>query len=119
MSLHGDGFIVTRQEAEHLGLGKRRGLENHIREYRNGRDLTARPRGVMVIDLLGLESEDVRRRFPEVYQHVIAEVKEKIVTNKKGEREYVGRDWNNRNSYREQWWIFGEPRRELRPALRD
>jgi hypothetical protein len=37
MSLHGAGFIVTPQEAAHLGLGRRRGLEKHIREYRNGR----------------------------------------------------------------------------------
>ena len=27
VKLHGDGFIVTRQEAEHLGLGKRPGLD--------------------------------------------------------------------------------------------
>jgi hypothetical protein len=28
------------------------------------------------------------------------------------------RDGNNRSSYRELWWVFGEPRRELRPALK-
>jgi hypothetical protein len=27
------------------------------------------------------------------------------------------RDTNNRASYRENWWIFGEPRKDLRPAL--
>lgn len=117
VKLHGDGFIVTREEAEHLGLGKREYLEKHIREYRNGRDLTARPRNVLVIDLFGLTAEDVRRRFPEVYQHVKSEVKEKIIINKKGEQEFVGRNWNNRQTYRDLWWIFGEPRRELRPAL--
>ena len=53
-----------------LGLGKRPGLENHIRPYRNGRDLTGKPRGVMVIDLFGLEADEVRQSFPEVYQHV-------------------------------------------------
>jgi hypothetical protein len=36
-----------------LGLGKTPGLEKIIRPYRNGRDLTARPRGVNVIDLDG------------------------------------------------------------------
>ena len=49
--MHGAGFIVTPAEAEHLGLGRQPGLERHIRMYRNGRDLTAHPRGVMVIDL--------------------------------------------------------------------
>jgi hypothetical protein len=117
VKLHGDGFMVTPQEAEHLGLGKRQGLEKYVREYRNGRDLTSRPRGVLVIDLFGLPADEVRRRFPEIYQHVKAEVKEKVVINKKGEKEFVGRDWNNREAYRDHWWIFGEPRRELRPAL--
>jgi len=71
----------------------------------------------MVIDLFGLSDTEVRQRFPEVYQHVVLEVKEKIEINKKGEKEYVGRDWNNRQSYKDKWWIFGEPRDEIRPAL--
>lgn len=104
VSLHGSGFIVTAAEAEHLGLAKRPGLERRIRPYRNGRDLTGRSRGVFVIDLLGLEEEQVRRQFPEVYQHLLISVKPE-------------RDRNNRATYRDNWWIFGEPRRELRPAL--
>jgi hypothetical protein len=104
VKLHGSGFIVTPEVAEHLGLGKRAGLEGHIRRYRNGRDLTARPRGVMVIDLFGLEIVDVRRNFPEVYQYLLEAVK-------------LERDSNNRATYRDNWWIFGEPRREMRPAL--
>jgi hypothetical protein len=85
-------------------LSKREGLENHIREYRNGRDLASHARGVMVIDLFGLNPEEIRQRFPEVYQHVASTVKPE-------------RDVNNRESYRLNWWIFGEPRKELRPAL--
>ncbi|HEY5306641.1 MAG TPA: type IIL restriction-modification enzyme MmeI [Pseudolabrys sp.] len=117
VKLHGDGFIVTREGAEHLGLGKRPGLEKHIREYRNGRDLTARPRGVMVIDLFGLESEQVRQKFPEVYQHVKGQVKERIEIDDEGKKKFIGRDWNSRETYKINWWIFGEPRSELRPAL--
>jgi hypothetical protein len=113
VKLHGDGFIVTPSLAGHLGLGKRPGLENHIRPYRNGRDLTRRPRGVMVIDLFGLGADEVRQRFPEVYQHVLQTVKE----SKDREGKPNGRDVNNRESYRSNWWIFGEPRRDLRPAL--
>jgi hypothetical protein len=104
VKLHGAGFIVTPQEAELLGLGRRPDLERHIRAYRNGRDLTAHPRGVMVIDLFGLTAEAVRRGYPEVYQHLVEAVKPE-------------RDANSRASYRDNWWIFGEPRRELRPAL--
>jgi hypothetical protein len=104
VKLHGAGFIVTRAEAEALGLGRRPGLERHIRAYRNGRDLTDRSRGVMVIDLFGLEAADVRQRYPEVYQHLLTTVKPE-------------RDRNSRSTYRTQWTIFGEPRRELRGFL--
>jgi len=113
VKLHGDGFIVTPAEAALLGLGRRRGLENHIRLYRNGRDLMGTSREVMVIDLFGLEADEVRKRFPEVYQHVLETVKE--CKDEHGRPN--GRDVNNRESYRLNWWIFGEPRRELRPAL--
>lgn len=102
--LHGAGFIVTPEKAKALGLGTIPGLDKHIRDYRNGRDLTARPRGVMVIDLFGLEAEDVRQKFPAVYQHVLAEVKPE-------------RDTNNRETRKLNWWIFGEPISTFRPAL--
>jgi SAM-dependent methyltransferase len=105
VKLHGAGFIITRQEAEHLGLKRRAGLERHIRPYRNGRDLTTHSRDVLVIDLFGLDIEQVRHRFPETYQHVLARVKPE-------------RDANNRTTYRTNWWLFGEPRSELRPALK-
>ncbi|QXI66201.1 hypothetical protein CP157_03993 (plasmid) [Paracoccus marcusii] len=104
MQLIGSGFIVTPTEAQALGLGTVPGLEAHIRTYRNGRDLTATPRGVMVIDLFGLSEGEARNNFPNVYQHVMDNVKPE-------------RDQNNRDSYKRNWWIHGEPRRDLRPAL--
>ena len=102
--LHGAGFIVTPEEATQLGLGRIQGLEKHIRQYRNGRDLTSSPRNVMVIDLFGLSIEEVRTQYPEVYQWVFERVKPE-------------RDHNNRPSRRENWWIFGEPISTFRPAL--
>jgi hypothetical protein len=94
VKLHGAGFILTPQEAEHLGLGSRQGLEKHIRNYRNGRDLASRPRGVMVIDLDGLQIDEVRNRFPEIYQHLVVRVKPE-------------RDNNNEEYRRLNWWLFG------------
>lgn len=105
VSLHGSGFIVTPEEAQALGLGRISGLEQHIRPYLNGRDLTGSSRNVMVIDLFGLSAEQVQRRFPEVYQRVYDLVKPE-------------RDQNRRASYSEKWWIFGEPRSGFRPALK-
>ena len=104
VSLHGSGFIVTPDKAKTLGLGKIDGLENHIREYRNGRDIAQRPRGVMVIDLFGLSSRQVSDRYGAVYQHVLEEVKPE-------------RDLNNRATYRNNWWVFGEARSDMRPWI--
>ena len=55
VKLHGAGFIISRERAKSLGLGTIKDADRHIREYRNGRDLTASPRGVLVIDLFGLK----------------------------------------------------------------
>jgi len=106
VQLIGSGFIVTPDQAKELGLGRIEGLEKHIREYRNGRDLTQKPRNVMVIDLFGLSSDEVLGQFPEVYQWVSERVKPE-------------RDQNNRAFYRDHWWIFGEPRKELRSTLQN
>ena len=104
MKLHGAGFIVSPATAAALGLGRAPGLAAHIRPYLNGRDMNGRSRGMMVIDLFGLTEAEVRQRFPAVCQHVLLHVKPE-------------RDQNARGSYRDAWWIFGEPRRDLRPAL--
>ena len=58
----------------------------------------------MVIDLFGLTDAEVRTTYPEVYQHVLESVKPE-------------RGANRRETYRSNWWVFGEPRRDLRPAL--
>jgi hypothetical protein len=104
VKLHGAGFIVTPAEAVHLGLGKREGLEKHIRPYRNGRDLLQRSRDVMVIDLFGLDEKEVRQRFPEVYQHVQTTVK-------------PDRDDNRRDYRRLNWWLFGENNPLMRKSI--
>lgn len=99
--LAGSGFIVTPEEAKSLGLGYVAGLEKHIRAYRNGRDLSQTPRGSLVIDLFGLSTDDVRERFPAIYQWVLEKVKPE-------------RDQNNRPKLKRDWWIFGEPRKNFR-----
>ncbi len=104
MMLFGAGFIVSPSEAAHLGLGKRQGLEQHIRPYLNGRDLLQRSRGAMVIDFFGLTEAETRHKFPEAYQHILHKVKPE-------------RDANRDRDLRERWWQFGRPRTEIRPAL--
>ena len=111
MALHGAGFIITPEQARQLGLGRRAGLEQHIRHYRNGRDLTAHPRNVMVIDLFGLEADEVRKRYPEVYQHLLETVK------MSRQKQFDKSSTKDAEAYLEKWWLFGKPRQELRPAL--
>ncbi|MBP7395134.1 MAG: class I SAM-dependent DNA methyltransferase, partial [Zoogloea sp.] len=94
--LAGAGFIVTPDEAAKLQPCDR------IRSYRNGKDLTDKPRGAMLIDLYGLSSEAVRRQYPATYQWILERVKPE-------------RDANRDAGFRENWWLFGRPR----PALRE
>jgi hypothetical protein len=115
VKLHGRGFAVSLHEAEALGLGRRDGLGQHIRPYRNGRDLTGRTpdevRGKMVIDLFGLSESEVRQRFPEVYQHLLRSVKPD--RDRQAERSPTA----DARAYAENWWVFGKPRPLLREAL--
>ena len=96
--LHGAGFIVTPDEAAKLQPCDR------IHPYRNGRDLADKPRGVSVIDLYGLTADEARSRYPATYQWVLERVKPE-------------RDQNNRATYRDNWWLFGEARKDLRAML--
>lgn len=104
VQLYGNGFIVSQEVAEALGLGTVPGLEQHIRPYMNGDDLTDRTRGALVIDCFGLSETELRDRFPAVYQHLLVRVK-------------PGRDANRRPSIRDKWWRFGWERPGLRRLL--
>ena len=102
--LDGSGFIVTAHEAAALGLGRVKGLERHIRQCLNGKDVAAKARGVMVIDLHGLSAQDVRDRYPEVYHWVLTRVK-------------PGRDQNRQKYRRDNWWLFAGTNAVLRDGL--
>jgi len=104
MMLVGMGFLVTPERAAELGLGKIKGLENYLLDYRHGRDLAGRPRNLKVIDLYPLTSEESAKQFPAVYQHVLTHVKPE-------------RDNNRRDYRRNKWWWFGETYPETRKLL--
>jgi hypothetical protein len=104
MMINGAGFIITQDQAKQLGLGRVPDVEKHIRPYRNGRDLTGTPRMVMIIDLYGLSIDEVRARFPEIYNWIVERVKPE-------------RDQNKDRAFREKWWLFGRSRPDLRLAL--
>jgi hypothetical protein len=104
VQLMGDGFILTPQQASQLGFAPDNNLSEVVKPYLHNRDIKSRPRGVMVTDLYDLPEGEVRRRFPTLYQWVLERVK-------------PVREANARPTYKEKWWIFGEPRAFLRPAI--
>ena len=104
VKLHGGGFILEPQQFKRLEKSETN--KKIVFEYRNGRDLTNRPRGVKVIDLFGHNIELVRDNSPEIYQHILENVK-------------PSREQNNREHYRKYWYLFGEPRANIRPLLKN
>ena len=104
VKLHSNGFLISATEAQRLGLGNIPELGQHIRPFLNGKDINQQSREVFAIDFFGLSESEVRQRFPAAFQHLLHYVKPE-------------RDQNARATYRNAWWVFGEPRRELRPAL--
>ena len=102
MNLVGKGFRITLDEVRSLGFDPKR-LPPVIRPYLNARELAQRPEDRFVIDLYGLTAEDARDQYPTLYQWLLDRVKPE-------------RDENKRASYRDRWWIFGEPRGKLRWA---
>ncbi|MDA8261017.1 MAG: class I SAM-dependent DNA methyltransferase [Betaproteobacteria bacterium] len=98
VQLFGAGFIVSPEDAARLEA------DAPIKPYRNGRDLTERPRGVSVIDLYGHDADEMRRRWPATYQWVLERVKPE-------------RDHNNREVRKRNWWLFGETNPKLRRQL--
>ena len=101
---HGEGMIVTEEQAIALGLHRVRGLESRLRPYRNGRDLTQISRGLRVIDMFGLSAKQVREQFPEIYQWLVERVK-------------PDRDQNTDRDLREKWWLHRRNNEDLRRSI--
>ena len=102
MNLVGKGFRLEEADVRALGYDPA-ALPDVIKPYLKGRAfLQGGDRG-FVIDLFGFTEERARREHPALYQWLLDRVKPE-------------RDLNNRASYREKWWMFGEPRGKLRGA---
>ncbi len=109
VKLHGAGFIVTPEQAAALGLGRVPGLDRYIRPYLNGRDLTQRTRGAMVIDFFGLDEQEVRQKFGAAWQYLRSHVFD--------QRNALADRGTDTAAYARLWWLHGKPRPELRRAL--
>ena len=101
MNLVGEGFRLSTEQADALGYTEGATI---IRRYQKGRELVQGGQCRLVIDAFGFTDEELRQRFPAVYQHLLIHVKPE-------------RDHNNRASRKKNWWLFGEPVGKLRAAL--
>lgn len=101
-TLVGQGFVLNSEEAETL-LNMSSSHAEVIRPYIKGRELTARAKGLKVIDFR-LWEEEKAREYPVLYDIVRARVK-------------PHRDTNNDPPVRANWWRFGRSREDLRNAL--
>lgn len=98
VTLLGSGFWINRRDPlvslEPLAM----------KPLRNGKDLTSTSRDLLCIDLFGLDYDQARTRFPATFQRLLEQVKPE-------------RDVCERQSYRDRWWTFAEPRPDLRRAV--
>jgi len=102
VKLHGKGFLLSPAEFAALSptLGSSAAL---VRPIFNGRDLAHRSRGLRVIDF-GLLDLHEAQEHPRLLNLVSDRVRPE-------------REANRRAVYRDFWWRFGEPRRDLRAAM--
>lgn len=98
------GFILSEEQVQSLNLHEYENIKGYVRPYRNGRDLTDKPRNVLVIDLHGMTESDLLTQFPNVYQHLIQTVKPE-------------REQNRDEKLRRNWWLHRRSREDLRQAL--
>jgi len=107
VALHARGLALDNESATRLlEQARQAGVdhpERYIRRTMNGRDVTQSPRGTYVLDLYGVDRKALPLLGP-LYQWV-------------ENRVLPERRTNSRASYREKWWICGEPRPELRAVL--
>lgn len=99
----GDGFKLSRAALDALTTiaGGRPAV---IKNYIIGRDLVQRRSEKYIIDAFGYDENELAAAFPEVYQHLLAYV-------------FDERRQNPRETYRDKWWIFAEPRPALRAGI--
>ena len=102
--LTGQGFVADDSLLARLSETER---GDFIFGLLGAREIVQKPKGRMVIDVCGVETEaELRRVAPNIFQHLLVSVKPE-------------RDVNARKAVREIWWIYGEARNTFRPALAD
>ncbi len=97
-----DDFQLSHQAAKRfLDAGY---YPSSVRMYIGGDQIKFGQTPEYVIDLFGRTEEQVRTESADIYQYLLDSVK-------------PHKDQVRRGSHRDRWWLFGEPRPDLRSAL--
>ncbi|SOC85173.1 Type II restriction/modification system, DNA methylase subunit YeeA [Ensifer adhaerens] len=104
MQLNGQGFLIDLSVKRYWEDRANSTLDTVIKPYMNGRDLAQRNLDRFAIDLYPLGVEEVRGRYPDIYQH--------LLLNVKPERDTNADPWR-----RDNWWWFGRTHQNQRDAV--
>ncbi|EBA05978.1 class I SAM-dependent DNA methyltransferase [Sagittula stellata] len=100
----GDGFKLGSSEKDALEMRLSEKEKAKIKRYYIGKDIIDRPRHQSIIDLFGVDLEELKRDYPTLFAYLLDRVK-------------PVREENSRPQYKKLWWIFAEPRPALRSAI--
>ncbi|HDZ80580.1 MAG TPA: class I SAM-dependent DNA methyltransferase [Roseobacter sp.] len=103
MQLNGQGFILSKPEAMEY-LDTYFDISVFLRAYANGTDLKDGNIYRFAFDFYPLEKEEIRKRFPRAFQH--------LVDNVKPERDENSDPWRKEN-----WHWFGRTHKTIRDAV--
>ncbi|MEG3928854.1 MULTISPECIES: DNA methyltransferase [unclassified Microcoleus] len=103
VTILGEGFFLSAEELKLL-LHLEPDAKKIIKLLYKGKDITDKPRSLKVVDLYGLTEKQVQDFYPRIYQRIRDEV-------------FPFRAVQKRKAYRDSWWIFAEPRSQLRKAI--
>jgi hypothetical protein len=104
VKLHGKGFLLDPANFRNL-LAEQPECQNLIFPYIGSKALVQNAKKVYAIDAFGVKEQELRDKYPVIYQHLLNHVKPE-------------RDQNRRDTYRLNWWIYGEARSTFRPSLK-
>jgi hypothetical protein len=106
VQLSGQGFVLEPAELQKFTAISRRDI---VRRYLTGYDLMQKRREQYVLDTADLESDLLRVRYPDVFQHLIDHVQ--------GARSTKVGQTKDSQEYGKRWWRMAKPRSEFRKAF--
>ena len=102
--LGNSGFLVDEEAYNGVLKNAAANDPKTIQNYRNGRDLTDKPRNVRVIDVHGYSESELQCKLPQIYQWLLERVKPERLQNRDPRLQ-------------KNWWLHRRSREDLRKML--